>query len=282
MLIMFSLFVVLSIAVGPVDLFAAKPKGVSASKVLTKKTAKQKKSSKKKSSKKSSKKSKKRAKANYDVIHGTYVEIPVAVVDNLKKNDVKGAIRSLRLEADSPRASYLLRTMERVNDSSKLARTPEVFNVGVSNHNIYLFLKHNDFDSEYFFKNALKYYKLSQKTKSPGKKNEIKLYMAALYASKGDQVNADKLFNSVDSSDFPDDLRKYEAMALYYSAKQDIPNAIANLEEAYKIDPGFIKFWLGISDDFYAIHEDEAFQNLMTKWKISQLNMGQPTKVKKK
>lgn len=208
--------------------------------------------------------------------------IPVEVIDSLKISDLDGAIRNIRMEATSPRSKYLLREMQRIETfeqggkkSSKDHRY--LFNVGVAYHNLYLFLKGYEIENEDFFKKALKYYKMAYRTKSPSRKNNINLTMAALYASAGDTKRAKKLFGKIDKDCFQDQFRKFEGLALYYSAVGDVENAIPNLESAYSLNPEHTKFWLGISDDFNQICDDQRFQSLLKKWAVKPLDRGHST-----
>lgn len=210
----------------------------------------------------------------------TTIHIPVEVIDSLKESDIDGAIRNMRLEAVSPRSEYLLRQMQRIDKYEKDGTRGSgqnhrhFFNIGVAYHNLYLFLKGYNIDNETFFKNALKYYKSASRTKSPSKKNNVLLTMAALYAAHGDEKKAEKLFKKVDQTLYENQFHKYESFALFYSARGDADNAIINLKSAYDISPEHTTFWLGISDDFVQIYNNEQFKALLEKWKVKPLNRG--------
>lgn len=204
--------------------------------------------------------------------------IPVEVIEALKVSDVNGAVRVMRMEATNERSKYLLREMQRIDSENikKISRHNhrELFNVGVAYHNLYLLLKGYGVENDDLFKKAMKYYKLAYKTQSPSRKNNIDITMAALLAAHGDKDKAEKLFSKTDLNNFPSLFRKYEGLALYYSANGDTANAIANIEAAYKTNPDYTKFWLGVSDDFNPIYNDEDFQGLLKKWEIRPISRG--------
>jgi len=207
---------------------------------------------------------------------------PVEVVESIREDDILGAIRGLRMEANSPRRQFILRELQRIDQfetkASKATKKNHrnLFNIGVAYHNLYLFLQANGTSSEAVYKDALKYYKRASKSKLPARKNNVMLMMAALYASKGDIKKSDKAFEKIDFSAFEDEYQKSEGLALYYSARGDVANAIENLKQAHKLKPEQTTFWLAVSDDFVGISSDKEFQALLRKWKVKRLAQGTP------
>ena len=205
--------------------------------------------------------------------------VPFETIQALKENNITAGVRSLRIEAHSPQTKYLLNEMKKIETaktSDKEIRNNyrELYHTGIAYHNLYLFLRGEGITSEDFSKEAIKYYKRALKTKSPYRKNQISLTMAALYASDGNQKMSDKYFKKVNEAFFDDDFRKYLGYALYYASKNDTENAILNLEAAYNINEDYTKFWLGISDDFTNLYSNPLFQEKLKKWKVVRLNRG--------
>lgn len=202
--------------------------------------------------------------------------IPVEVIDSLKANDLSGAIRNIRMEATTPRSQYILTQMQSVESLEKGSKGVsgkdyrQLFNVGVAYHNLFLFLNGYGINNEYFFKQAVKYYKKAYKSSSPSRKSITALTMAALYAANNDIKKAQNLYKKTDIELITDQFRKYETLALYYSAMNDVDNTIINLELAHNLKPDYTKFWLGISDDFIQVSNNEEFKKLLNKWKVVQ------------
>lgn len=200
--------------------------------------------------------------------------IPIETLDALKKSDIDGAIRGIRMEAATERLKYLLREMQRIEEENtkKVSRRDHrgLYNVGIAYHNLYLLLKGRGIDNDDLFNKALKYYKLAYRTYSPSRKNNINLTMAALYAAKGDLKKAEKTFQNVNTEEMPNNFQKYKGLSLYYASLGDTDSAIQNLEEAFKLNPDYTKFWVSVSDDFNPIYNDDAFQMLLKKWNIPQ------------
>lgn len=221
---------------------------------------------------------KKRAKRKAPVQEVT-VHIPVEVVEALKISALDDAIRGMRLEATSPRSKYLLREMEEIVHFENAEKAEQkngqyLYNVGVAYNNLYLFLKGEGMNNEDFFKKAVDFYKKAMSRSSPSRKNSTMLTLAAIYASAGDTKNAQKFFKKADLEFCRDEFRKFETIALYYASMGDIDKALENLKLAYKVNPGYLKFWLGISDDFNQISDDKKFQALLKKWDVKPLDRG--------
>ena len=207
---------------------------------------------------------------------------PVEVVESIREDDILGAIRGLRMEANSPRRQFVLRELQRIDQfETKASKETKknhrnLFNIGVAYHNLYLFLLAHGTTSETVYKDALKYYKKALKTKLPERKNNVMLMTAALYASHGDIKKADKTFSEIDFNAFEDKYQKAEGLALYYSARGDVANALSNLKEAHTLKPEQTTFWLAVSDDFVGISEDKEYRALLKKWGVKRLAQGTP------
>lgn len=208
------------------------------------------------------------------------VYIPIETIDALKANDIEAAVRAIRLEADSPRTQYLLTIMQRIviyeKKEKKLPANKhgELFNLGIAYHNLFLFLKGIGHTNDEFFKSALDYYRKASRTISPSRKNETRLMTAALYAANEDYKRAKKYFHKVEPDLYQDEFRWYTSLALYYAALGDTDQTIVNLKEAYTLKPDYLKFWLGICDDFINLYNEKDFNALLAKWKVKLQNRG--------
>lgn len=212
------------------------------------------------------------------------VYIPVEVTDALQISDIKEAIRNMRMEAHSPRSKYLLQEMQRIVDyqSLKKGRTAKndrlLYNVGAAYHNLYLFLKNQGIENNDFYKNAENFYLKAMKSRDASRKNHVTITLAALYAAGGDTKKAEKTFEKVDESEIEGHFVKKETLALYYAAIGDTDKALPYIEESYRINADYTKFWLGVSDDFYSLKDNEQFQKLLKDWKVERLDRSSEAK----
>lgn len=204
------------------------------------------------------------------------IHIPVETIDALKESNLPGALRNLRMAGESPQTNYLKGEMQRIERFNKCKRKDHkmFYNTATAYHNLYLFLLNNNIDNKTFYKKALDLYKRAYKTKSPERRATASISMAALMASAGDKINAEKIFKKVNLDDITEPFRRHIALALYYSAMGDSGTTLDNLKEACKLRPKFVKLWLGISDDFYNISEDPNFLKFLKKNGINKLNKG--------
>lgn len=208
------------------------------------------------------------------------IEIPAAVTDALKNGDVEAAARGIHLHATSPRSEYLFKQMltivEYDADKRKAGRKDQLrtLNTGVAYHNLFLFLKGGGCQSKEFFKKASKFYTMSLKNKSPYRKNIVYMLLASLNASYGNAKLSEKYFKKTDPNLFEDELRKLLTLALYHSSVSDAAGAILDLDAAYKINPEYVKFWIGVSDDFVEVGNTPEFQEAIKKWKAFRRDKG--------
>lgn len=205
--------------------------------------------------------------------------VPYDMIEALQQSDIEAALRSVRLIAHSPQIQYLKTQLEIIETAKKnkkdtMKDRTALYNTGAAYHNLYLFLKSQDFDNQKLANEALKYYKLALRTKSLFKKNEINLAIASLYATTGKTKSAEKLFKKLDPELFDDPFKKYMGIALYYASLKDAANTITNLESAFSLNPKFAAFWLGISDDFTSLNTDPEFKSFIEKHKVVRLNRG--------
>gem|GEM_PF-3254821 len=196
--------------------------------------------------------------------------IPPEVVQALKNSDVDGAIRAIRLDANTPRLKYLLNELVRVEKGEGAFKrlTPrEFFNLCVGYHNIYLFLKGMGEEGLPFFKKADSCYQKVSKKRGADERVIIGILRSALYHAAGNHQKAEEIFAKLDISGLEDSFRKYEALAHYFAAKGDVDGVVSNLRLAYAIRPDAILSWVVVSDDFTNVSSDPKFSALIEEWK---------------
>jgi tetratricopeptide (TPR) repeat protein len=199
--------------------------------------------------------------------------IPIEVVEALTKGDIGEATRIFRTESPSSRSLYLLAEMKRILNHEKDKKPPKFErheyyqNLGIAYHNLFLFLKRNGTNNEEFYKKALKFYKKAGKSKAFSERYEAKLLTAALKAANGETDEADKLFGELDTSIITDTYRGYSYLATFYSAIGNQEMAIEALEKAYAMNPGKVKLWVAICDDFASIRHEPGFIKMTDGWK---------------
>lgn len=199
--------------------------------------------------------------------------VPVELIDALKESDIDTAIRSIRLEAVSPRPKFLLKQMVLIQEKKEekgrgRSDYSKIFNLAAAYHNLFLFLKGFDIDNKDFFTNAMKYYKIAARKAPREKRAALSVTTAALYAVSGDDEKATSLFKKVDPAALQDRFKGSMTLALYYSSMGDVEKTIENLKRAYEQDAEFAKLWVHISDDFVKIYKEPEFQSLLQKWKV--------------
>lgn len=210
-------------------------------------------------------------------------EIPEPIIAALAKGDLKGALIIMHDEKPSLKLKQLINDATRAAtfDTSKKPDKSEAHkayqNVGVSYHNLYLFLKRHNIEQKDYFKRAIKYYSKARSAATILHKSECDLLMAALYASAGDQKKAQKLFDKIDVSMMRGDLESMEYLAAYHAASGNIEEALNALEAAHNLNPDLITGWLLIGDDFAGIESDPRYTGLVDSWRKSQKDQNELT-----
>lgn len=209
------------------------------------------------------------------------------VIDALARGSLNEAAIELRELPSSAKSLYLLREVTRVVMYENSKRRPKgtdphqfFQNLGVSYHNLFLFMKANGIDQEDYFEEALKLYKKAKGPATPKHKIETDILMAALLTSHGDTEKADKIMAKVDRSKLGADFQTEEYLAVYYAAKGDVESSIETLRLAHEERPDVIATWLAVGDDFYLIKDDPQYQALLKEWHLKrtsrQLELGLP------
>jgi tetratricopeptide (TPR) repeat protein len=209
------------------------------------------------------------------------------VIDALARGSLNEAAIELRELPSSAKSLYLMREVTRIvmHDNSKRrpkGTDPHQFyqNLGVANHNIFLFLKSNEITNEDYFENAVKFYKKARGYATPQHKHETDILTAAVLVSNGENDKAEKIMAKIDKSKLGADFQTEEYLATYYAAKGDSDPAIEALRAAHKERPDIITTWLAVGDDFHLIKNDARFQALLNEWHLAktskQLELGLP------
>lgn len=214
-------------------------------------------------------------------------KISADVVDALARGSLNEAAIELRELPSSAKSLYLLREVTRIvmYDNSKKrpkGTDPHQFyqNLGVANHNVFLFLKANGVSNEDYCDNAVKFYKRSRGYATPQHKYETDILTAAVLLSKGETDKAEKIMAKIDKSKLGADFQTEEYLATYYAAKGDSDSAIDALRAAHKERPDIITTWLAVGDDFHLIKNDPQFQAMLDDWHFARtskrLELGLP------
>lgn len=199
--------------------------------------------------------------------------IPVEAVDALAKSDLEETIRVLRPEPPSSRLLHIMSSAQNIAKYEKGGKAPRIDrlqfyqNLGISYHNLFLFLQRHQIINETFYKSALKFYKKAERSPAISVKYDIALLKAAIIASHGNTEKARELFNKVDVSIIEDDYNSMEYLATYYAAMGDIDNAVEVLDKAHALNPERMSIWVAIGDDFQTIENDSRYKSLITGWK---------------
>jgi len=225
--------------------------------------------------KKHKRKFKKYVAPSQDDLHIESIPLSLRISDEVAaavaKNDIDDAIRLIRTEPPSSRALTFLKSMESIEDFKKDKKVPKVErnlfyrNLGISYHNLFLFLKRKGMENPDLYKNAIKYYKKSLKTLSPSEKTDGWILIAEITAQNGGTGEAKKIFEKLDLETVNDSPHSLENIAAYYAAIGEKKMAIETLKRAIVLDPEGITIWLSIGDDFLPIENEPEFKELKKK-----------------
>lgn len=199
--------------------------------------------------------------------------IPDEAIQALAKNDLEETIRVLRPESPSSRLLYILSAAQDIvkykaeKKAPRLDRHQFYQNLGISYHNLFLFLKGHQITNEVFYKEALKFYTKAGRSLAISEKHESYILKAAIMASYGEIAKAQKLFAKADTHMFSDDYNRMEYLATYYAAIGDVESSVEALREAYALNPEGISIWVVIGDDFNTIANEPKFKSLIASWK---------------
>lgn len=200
--------------------------------------------------------------------------LPPDVLEALSKGDVVHAARGLLMEPPTEKSLYLLREAQRIGEDRDGVKIPKdethrhYLNVGVANHNLFLFMKREGKTKTGYIKGALTAYAKARKSAPATEKTEVDLLTAALLASSGDNKTGEKKFRKLAKIDFTKDFRGASFIATYYAAQNDAAHAADALKRAYELNPNSTKSWLRVSDDFWQIKGDDELVRLMEEWQI--------------
>lgn len=206
----------------------------------------------------------------------TQAEVSSAVVEALARGSVSGAILAMRDERDSPKRRYLNRQASRIVayqlDKSVVSAEAHQFyqNLGISYHNLYLFLKAKGIEQRKFLSEADRFYKKGRKAGTLFHQADCDMLRAALTAAAGKRSKAAKIYAKIKESDMRSDFDSMEYLAAYHAAAGNIDGALAALDAAYKLNPAGTLTWLAVGDDFDTIADDPKFKSLMIAWKAEE------------
>ena len=255
----------------------------------TKTTAKQKKSAA--SKKASGKRAAKRLRGvRTPALLGTPPKLPIEqplppdILEYLAKGDITHAARGLLMEPATEKLLYLLREAQRIGEAPlrpKLVKADahrHYLNLGVANHNLFLFVKRHGTTNTPYIKEALACYTKARKASAKEERAELDLLRAALLASSGKPKEAQRIFRKVSTDEMQANHHTATFLATYYAAMHDAPNVVVALKRAYALNPTATKGWLRVTDDFAALKENTELQALFTEWDV----FGTVQKAKKK
>lgn len=199
--------------------------------------------------------------------------VPRQIVELLAAGDVSGALIAMREEKPTPKLTYLMRDASTISLAplQKPSRTEaHLFyqNVGVSYHNLYLFLRAAGVPRPEFAKEALRSYGKARSSATELHRSECDLLKAALLAATGEREKAAKLFKGIDPATVRGDFESTEYLAAYHAAMGDADAALDALDRSYKLDPQKTVTWLSVGDDFHDLKDDARYTALLANWKI--------------
>ncbi|MBI2345437.1 MAG: hypothetical protein HYV03_00800 [Deltaproteobacteria bacterium] len=179
------------------------------------------------------------------------------------------------MEPASEKSLYLIRLLDPIVGADQhVAPSKETayqfyLNVGMANHNLYLFLKRHDMANMTYIRSSLAAYGKARRIgTTPIDRATAEGLGAALLASSGKTKIAAKKFRRVESVLLPEAFTPACALATYYGAQGDSGRAIKALRAAYARSPVATKHWLRITDDFMTIKQDQAFAALLREWDV--------------
>lgn len=217
-------------------------------------------------------------------------EISPAVVDALAAGDINGAVLELREEKANPKILYLTREATRIanfgmSKKPDRAEAHKVYqNVGISYHNLYLFLKARGIDQPQFLEEAERLYGKARGAGTLLHQAECDLLLAALLATSGDLEKAQKKYAKIDDAALRGDFESMEYLAAYHAASGNVEGTLAALDAAHRLNPDATLTWLAVGDDFHAIAQEPEFKALMVTWKAEEasrrLTLTLPTSAK--
>lgn len=206
----------------------------------------------------------------------TQAEVSSAVIENLARDNVSGAILAMRDDRDSPKLRYLNRQASRIVayqlDKEVAGAEAHQFyqNLGISYHNLYLFLKAKGIEQKKYFSEANRFYKKGRKAGTHLHQADCDMLRAALYAAAGKQGQAKKMYGKIKEADMRGDFDSMEYLAAYHAAAGNIEGALAALDAAHRQNPAATLTWLAVGDDFDSIADQPQFKSLMIAWKAEE------------
>ena len=160
-------------------------------------------------------------------------------IDSLAEDDINNAAIVLLYDPLNDKTRFLLREITRIVSFDMMDKKPErseahsiYQNVGLSYHNLYLFLLSKNIDNNTFLKNAIKYYKKARRSASSLHKAECDVLIASIIASSGDIKKAQKKFSKTKQELLGWDFSSAEYLATYYASVNDVDAAIKQLDIA--------------------------------------------------
>lgn len=210
------------------------------------------------------------------------IEQPLSpeVLEHLQRGDIVHAARGLLMEPASEKTLYLLREAQRIGEAQQTAAPKQeeahrhYLNLGVANHNLYLFLRRHNMAHPHYVRSALAAYAKARKAATKTERSEVDLLTLALWAASGKEKIAAKRFRKLAPADFQQSFQGATYLATYYAAQRDVPHTVEALRLAHGFNPAATRGWLRVSDDFVAIKDDETLRQLFTEWEV----LGSPRK----
>lgn len=206
------------------------------------------------------------------------------VLERFANGDITHAARGLLMEPASEKTLYLLRETQRIGEAKeqhgkpvKTAAHRFYLNLGVANHNLYLFVKGRQMAHSGYVKEALAAYKKARVTAPKEERAEVDLLVAALLAASGKEKPAQKMFRKIPIARFQDTFQGAAYLVTYYAAQRDIPHTTEALRKVYALNPRGTKSWLRVSDDLTELKDEPHVKELLDEWQI----FAAPTPAKK-
>ncbi len=191
------------------------------------------------------------------------------IIATLEQKDINGALILLNDTTHTTKVRYLIKEVAKVaaferNDYKRMLDKHRTYqNIAIGYHNLFVFLKRHHIHQKYFYSQAKKLYALAKKYGGQFHKEECTLLYATLLAVSGNTGKAARHFKRIQKHLIRGDFESTEYLASYYAAMNDPENTIQTLKHAYDLNPSLLNTWLGITDDFYLIENNNEFKQFI-------------------
>jgi tetratricopeptide (TPR) repeat protein len=193
-------------------------------------------------------------------------EVSESFTKALSNDDLDAAASALLELKPNPKTLFLMRETTRLikfinsKKPSGVDAKKKYLNTAIGFHNLYLYLKKQNIESAYLFKNAVKNYGRACGVGTKIHRDGCNLLRAALFAASGNERKAEKLFKRIDEKLLAGKFEALEYLAAYYAAMGNVDRVVEAVQKAYAVNPDRMVTWLMISDDFYRVQNDPSFR----------------------